>query len=101
MGSPAHKRNYKKTGPGAEGKFHATKAQKKKRAASNKARRAALRAGKVKKGDGKDVGHIKALSRGGSRSLSNTRIESRSKNRSNGAKLSRGTKGKKLGSRKR
>lgn len=64
--------------------YNGSEVVKKKRAARNKARRAAMRAGKVKKGDGKDVGHIKGLAQGGSTDLSNTRVESRKKNRSNG-----------------
>lgn len=74
----------------AKKRFHATPKQKKRRAATNKARRAAVKAGKVKKGDGKDVDHKRPLSRGGSTSLSNTRVLSRSTNRARGAKLSSG-----------
>lgn len=76
------KRDYKQ-----EGKWQATEEQKKNRAARNKARREAMKKGKVKKGDGKDVGHKKALKSGGSKSTSNTRVESRNTNRSNGGKL--------------
>lgn len=56
--------------------------QKKNRAARNKVRRAALKAGQVKKGDGKDVAHKKALIKGGSKAKSNTTIKSASANRS-------------------
>lgn len=77
------KRNYKKE----YRDFHAKPEQKKNRAARNKARRAAERAGKVSKGDGKDVGHKKALKNGGSRSVSNTKVQSRYSNRSHGASL--------------
>lgn len=45
-------RDYKE-----EYKYHQTDAQKKRRAARNKARRLALASGKVKKGDKKDVHH--------------------------------------------
>lgn len=41
-----------------------------------------MEAGKVKKGDGKDVGHVKALSKGGSNSKSNLKVQSASSNRS-------------------
>lgn len=41
-----------------------------------------LKAGKVHKGDGKDVDHIKPLSKGGSASDSNLRVVSAHANRS-------------------
>ena len=50
--SPGYKRNYKQ-----EAKYHATPEQKKKRASRNAARAKLMKAGKVKKGDGKDVDH--------------------------------------------
>lgn len=65
-----------------EAAYEATEEQKHNRALRNKARRAALRKGLVHKGDDKDVGHVKALSRGGSGDLSNTKIQSRTSNRS-------------------
>lgn len=61
--------------------YQGTEAQKKNRAQRNKARRAAMRAGKVSKGDGKDVAHVKAFDKGGSNG-DGVRIEPRSKNRS-------------------
>jgi len=64
--------------------YQATSREKKKRAARNKARRIMERAGKVKKGDGKDVDHKKPLSKGGSTTKSNLRVRSRSKNRGHG-----------------
>ena len=70
--------------------YQATPAQKKKRAARNKARREAVRDGRASKGDGKDVHHVKPLSKGGSNKKSNTRVVSKSKNRGHGM-----TKGKK------
>lgn len=63
-------------------KYHASPEAKKDRAARNKARREAIREGKVKKGDGKELDHKVPLSKGGSRSTSNTRVVSRRKNRS-------------------
>ena len=87
-------RDYKQ-----EAKYHATEKQKKNRAARNKARAAAIKKGTAKKGDGKDVGHKKALKNGGSKSVSNTKIQSRSSNRSHGGKI--GSKaGKAAGGRK-
>lgn len=60
---------------------------KKDRAARNKARREAIRDGKASKGDGKDIGHKVALKSGGSRSTSNTKVQSRSSNRSHGGRI--------------
>ena len=53
----------------------------KKRVANNKARREALREGRVKKGDGKDVHHVKPLDKGGSTKKSNTKVVSQKTNR--------------------
>lgn len=54
----------------------------KKRVAQNAARREMEKAGKVHKGDGKDVDHKRPLSKGGSNSPSNLRVQDRSTNRS-------------------
>ncbi len=54
----------------------------KKRTAQNAARAEMVKAGKAHKGDGKDVDHIKPLSKGGSNSKSNLRVVSASSNRS-------------------
>jgi len=62
-------------------------AAKKDRAARNKARREAIKKGKVKKGDNQDVDHKVPLSKGGSRSTSNTRVVSRNKNRKSGGAI--------------
>ena len=62
-------------------KYQGTDKAKKQRAARNKARAAAVKTWKVKKGDGKDVDHKKPLSKGGSTKLSNTRVRSRTANR--------------------
>jgi 5-methylcytosine-specific restriction endonuclease McrA len=56
--------------------------QIKKRAKRNAARRAMAKAGKVSKGDGKDVDHVVPLSKGGSNTRSNLRAVSKSANRS-------------------
>ena len=48
-----------------------------KRAMMNKARRMLEREGKVKKGDGKDVNHIKPLDKGGTSARSNLKVTSR------------------------
>ena len=55
---------------------------KKKRAARNQARAIMEREGKVHKGDGKDVDHKQALSKGGKTVRSNLRVKSASDNRS-------------------
>jgi len=55
--------------------------QIKNRTARNAARRKAMKAGKVKKGDGKDVAHIVALDKGGT-NKQGVRIESKAANRS-------------------
>ena len=82
--SANYKRNYKQE--------YAQKGQSspkaiKQRAARVKARRAAIAAGKVSKGSTKDVGHKQPLAKGGSKSLSNTKIQSRKSNRSAGGKM--------------
>ena len=62
-------------------RYHASAEQKKNRAARNAARAKLMKAGKVKKGDGKDVAHVKALDKGGSNGTG-LRVESKSANRS-------------------
>ena len=54
----------------------------KKRTEQNAARREMEKAGKVHKGDGKDVDHKKPLSKGGTNASSNLRAVSASENRS-------------------
>lgn len=63
-------------------KYHGTPKAKKERAMRVKARREAEKDGTVKKGDGKEVDHIKALSNGGTNAKSNRRVVSRKTNRS-------------------
>lgn len=77
------KRDYKK-----EYKYHGTPEQKKRRAQRNKARAAAVKAGRVKKGDGKDVDHPNRNT-----ASKRTRILSAKANRSHGGKV--GSKAKK------
>ena len=50
--------------------------------ARNRARYKLLKAGKVHKGDGKDVDHAKPLSKGGTNATSNLRVKNASANRS-------------------
>lgn len=56
--------------------------QVKKRAERNKARASMVKAGRVSKGDGKDVDHAQPLSKGGTSSSSNLRVKTASSNRS-------------------
>lgn len=65
--------------------YHSKPEQIANRAARNHARLEATKAGKVHKGDGKEVDHIKPLSKGGSNSASNCRVVSRETNRKKGA----------------
>lgn len=72
------RRNYRKEYDNYQG----TEKQKKNRAKRNAARRAMEKAGKVSKGDGKDVSHKKPLAKGGTNKPSNLAVSSQSKNRS-------------------
>jgi len=53
-------------------------------------RREAEREGIVRKGDGKDLSHVRAISKGGGDSMKNIRVQSRSKNRGHG--MTKGSK---------
>ena len=66
----AKARNYRKEYDNYQGK----PVQKKNRAARNGARRIAMAAGKVSKGDGKDVAHKKALIKGGSKTAKSNNL---------------------------
>lgn len=71
------KRNYKKE----YAKYHGTAAYRKRRSLRVTARRKLEKTGRVRKGDGKDVDHKKALSKGGTNSLRNLRVVPRRTNR--------------------
>jgi hypothetical protein len=75
--SPNYKRDYKREWATAkkrgEGEDSATR---------HRARYEMEKAGKVKRNDGKDVAHVVALSKGGSNSTKNLRVQSKSTNRS-------------------
>lgn len=62
--------------------YQGSEKQKANRAQRNKARRIMEKAGKVSKGDGKDVGHIRAMSKGGKTTKSNIEVQTKSGNRS-------------------
>ena len=72
------RRDYKKE----VAKYTSKPSVVKKRVEQNKARRMMEKAGKVHKGDGKDVDHKTPLSRGGTSTKSNLRVVSRHTNRS-------------------
>ena len=61
--------------------YQGTEEQKKKRAQRNNARRRLLKEGKVHKGDGMDVAHVKAFDKGGVNG-DGVKVENASKNRS-------------------
>ncbi len=69
-------RNYKKEYANED------RERKDQRAARNRARRMMINEGKAHVGDGKDVGHKKALSRGGDNNLSNLFVQDPHANRS-------------------
>ena len=64
----------------AQAKYNAKPEQKKKRASRNKARRQMIKAGKVRKGDGKDVAHKNGNALDDR--MSNYAVQSKRKNRS-------------------
>lgn len=72
------KRDYKKENR----LFNSKPNERKKRSERTVARRQANAAGITHKGDGKDLDHIKPLSKGGSTAKSNLRVVSASQNRS-------------------
>ena len=78
---PNIKRNYSQ-----EQKTASSRGEDKDRAKRNKARRHASSAGKVHKGDGREIDHKVPLRSGGSDKDSNTRVRSKTANRAdNGA----------------
>jgi hypothetical protein len=72
------KRDYQK-----ENELYKSKPEQiKLRVARNKARRQAIKDGRVEKGDGKEIDHVIPLSKGGSNTKANTRIRTKSQNSS-------------------
>ncbi len=71
-------RNYRKEYDNYQG----SPAQIKRRSMRNKARRALMKQGRVKKGDGKDVDHARPIVKGGSNNPSNLRVRTDNANRS-------------------
>jgi hypothetical protein len=74
--SPGYKRDYKQEYASED------KTRRKQRSLRNQARAAMIKKGKARVGDGKDVGHKRALSRGGANTLANLAMQSRGSNRS-------------------
>lgn len=64
----------------AQAKYNSKPEQKKRRAGRNKARRQMIKAGRAKKGDGKDVAHLNNNPRDNRKS--NLAVQSKAKNRS-------------------
>lgn len=62
--------------------YEASAEQRKHRAERVQARREMAKEGKVSKGDGRDVDHVRSLSNGGSNKRSNMRVTSAHANRS-------------------
>ena len=77
------KRNYKEDYK----KYHSSPQAIADRSARNAARRKMVKAGKVKKGDGKEVNHIKPLSSGGSNADTNLEVISAEENKRDGQKI--------------
>lgn len=74
--SKGYKRDYRKE----YDNYHGKPEQRKNRSNRNKARRKMMKAGKVRKGDGKDVHHVDH--RTSNNRGFNLRVQSKSKNRS-------------------
>ena len=66
--------------------YHGTPEQRRLRGLRNKARRLLVKQGKVKKGDGMHVDHIKPLSKGGTNGKKNLRVVPAKTNLRKGAK---------------
>lgn len=61
--------------------YNARPEEVKKRVANNAARREAIKEGRAKVGDGKDVAHKKSLENGGTNAKSNLAVQDRATNR--------------------
>lgn len=64
--------------------YHGKPEQIRNRSKRNSARRLAIKDGRARKGDGKEVDHIKPLSKGGTNHRKNLRVVSRHENRTKG-----------------
>jgi len=79
--SPTAHRTKEQASAQWDGRSSASKAKNK---VWKKARRVMEKKGAVSPGDGKDVGHKKPLSKGGTNSEANLQVESQAKNRGHG-----------------
>jgi hypothetical protein len=80
--SPGYKRDYTQEYKTSKARGEVGTGGNSDNAKRLKIRREAVKAGKVHKGDGKDLDHTKPLSKGGPNTLSNTRVRSPGMNRS-------------------
>lgn len=80
--SPGYRRNYSQEYKTAKARGEVGTGGDSDNAKRLKLRRQMVKAGRVSKGDGKDVDHKKPLSKGGSNSMSNARVRSPGTNRS-------------------
>ena len=92
---PRHKKTTSAKNRRIYKKYHASKKAKKERAMRNAARRKAEKAGKVRKGDGKEIDHKRPISKGGTNNPKNLRVVSRKTNRRRGAKITNAKRRKK------
>lgn len=84
--------------PASVAKRAYNKKTSKQRVMRNKARREAVKDGRVKKGDGKEVDHKNPLRKGGSNAKSNTRVRSSKANKAdNGSTKGMSRTGKRKG----
>jgi len=80
--SPGYKRDYTQEYKTAKARGEVGTGSNSDNAKRKKLRRALEKDGRVHKGDGKDVDHVKALSKGGANTKANARVRSASTNRS-------------------
>lgn len=80
--APGYKRNYSKEYKTAKTRGEVATGHDSGSAERHRARRLAVKKGMVSTGDGKDVDHIKPLSKGGTTTPGNLRVESAHDNRS-------------------
>jgi hypothetical protein len=80
--SPGYKRDYTQEYKTSKARGEVGHGGSSPNAERLKIRRAAVKVGKVHKGDGKDLDHTKALSMGGANTLKNTRVRTPGQNRS-------------------
>lgn len=80
--SPGYRRNYKQEAKTAKARGEVGTGHDSGSAERHRLRRQMVKEGKVHTGDGKDVDHIKALSKGGANTTANARVRPPGMNRS-------------------